>query len=72
MKHKIIKTLTAVMLAAACFSTMYVSGNAAKEETAVGQTQLAQNQIQGSAILHCFCWSYNNIKAKSTTIPTTP
>ena len=64
MKHKIIKTLTAVMLAAACFSTMYVSGNAAKEETAVGQTQLAQNQIQGSAILHCFCWSYNNIKAK--------
>ena len=65
MKHKIIRSITAVVIAAACFSTMYISGNAAKEEpAAVGQTQYAQAQIQGSAILHCFCWSYNNIKAK--------
>ena len=25
---------------------------------------LAQDTIQGSAVLHCFDWSYNNIKAK--------
>ena len=26
--------------------------------------ELAQDTIQGSAILHCFCWSYNTIKQK--------
>jgi hypothetical protein len=32
--------------------------------SAVSDPSLAQETVQGGAVLHCFNWSYNNIKAK--------
>ena len=36
--------------------------------TGEAETQYAQNSIQGGAVLHCFNWSYNNIKSNLASI----
>lgn len=36
--------------------------------TGEAETQYAQNSIQGGAVLHCFNWSYNNIKSNLAAI----
>lgn len=49
-----------------CVTVGSIQSSAVLDESAVGESQsgLAQDTVQGSAILHCFCWSYNTIKQK--------
>lgn len=49
-----------------CVTVGSIQSSAVLDESAVGESQsgLAQETVQGSAILHCFCWSYNTIKQK--------
>lgn len=62
-KTKIISVFLAVMMIAGIFSVMAVSSSAAtpKTETSENQYGLLDN-VQGSLILHCWCWNFNTIK----------
>ena len=56
------KKITAVLLALCLLITTAAVGTvSASAETT--QEISVQETVQGSAILHCFCWSYNTIKA---------
>ena len=59
------KKLTSVLLAFCLILSVAAVGVVpAAAETETGQTReiIAQDTVQGSAILHCFCWSYDTIK----------
>lgn len=61
---KIISILLVSVLTLTCLFSLRLSFAAAEsdEPTASGASQYAQDTIQGGAILHCFCWTYNQIK----------
>lgn len=64
MKKKLTCIVLAVSMVLTCFITGGVSSSAAETEkqTASAKSTDPQNKIQGSAILHCFDWSYASIK----------
>ncbi len=66
MNKRIISFALAVCMIFSCFLAVdftSVDANAALVDTAtVSASTGPQSQIQGSAILHCFNWSYNSIK----------
>ncbi len=65
MQKKIIGMLLAVVLTFSGFTALQAPFGAAQVGEAVGaQSMYAQSTVQGAAILHCFNWSYNAIKAK--------
>ena len=61
-KKKILGTVLAVVLLLSFCSAALVPFDAAESGESVGQSQFAQDSIRGAAILHCFNWSYNEIK----------
>ena len=63
---KILCVLLTLTIAASCVAIGSMQSSAVTDESAVAESQsgLAQETVQGSAILHCFCWSYNTIKQK--------
>ena len=64
MKLKVISLVLTLVMLMSCVVTAQVSVNAvdtAKSTTSGGSTD-PLSHIQGSAILHCFDWSYNSIK----------
>lgn len=71
MKRKIISTLLVLCLLLSSVAVGSFAANAANEgeaaQVAAG-SQAAQETIQGSAVLHCFNWSYNNIKSNLSAI----
>ncbi len=66
MKKKFLSVVLAVMIALSCCTAFRISIGAAQSDTPeVGtQTQFAQSSVKGAAILHCFNWSYTQIKNK--------
>ena len=58
---KIISTLLASCIVASCAATGSLAASAAPVDG--DHPELAQDTVQGGAILHCFDWSYNAIKA---------
>ena len=67
MKRKIICLTLVLCLLVSSIAVGSFAVNAAKEEesapVAATGSQGAQDKIQGAAVLHCFNWSYNNIKS---------
>lgn len=59
MTKRIIAVVLSVLISLSCMTALHFS--AAEAEPPVG-SQSAQDTIQGSAVLHCFNWSYNSIK----------
>ena len=61
---KIISILLVSVLTLTCIFSLHLSFSAAEssEPTAAGASQYAQDTVQGGAVLHCFCWTYNQIK----------
>ena len=65
MKKKLTCILIAVCMLLTCFAVGSVSFQAVETDKvtqSAGSTE-AQSKIQGSAILHCFDWSYRSIRA---------
>lgn len=64
MNKKIISIVLSLCVLFSCFAGGSFTSNAviAEQETSSASTE-TQNKIQGSAILHCFDWSYNSIKS---------
>ena len=63
MKNKLISTIMAAVVAlAGCFAFSVPFSAAETTGGAVAQSQYAQDSIKGAAVLHCFNWSYNEIK----------
>ena len=62
MKKKILLLVLSLTVALTAACSLHASFSAAQTNDAVGQTQFAQNTIRGAAVLHCFNWSYNEIK----------
>ena len=60
---KITKRITGLFLAL-CLVVSIVSVGVVPAAADTTYVTYAQDTIQGSNILHCFDWSYNNIKAK--------
>ena len=63
MKKKLFSILLAVIMIQASLCAAHVSFHAAESDDTVGQSQFAQDSIRGAAVLHCFNWTYNEIKA---------
>ena len=63
MKKKLLSAVLAISLIISYICVSNVSFDAAQTTENVGQSQFAQTNIKGAAILHCFNWSYNEIKA---------
>lgn len=67
LKRKIICLTLVLCLLVSSIAVGSFAVNAAKEEesapVAATGSQGAQDKIQGAAVLHCFNWSYNNIKS---------
>ena len=63
---KLLCVLLTLTMVVSCVTVGSIQSSAVLDESAVGESQsgLAQDTVQGSAILHCFCWSYNTIKQK--------
>ena len=62
MKNRIVSIFLSLCLLTSVLSVGIIQTAAADAGTATVE-QLAQETVQGSAILHCFNWSYNSIKA---------
>ncbi len=63
MKKKILSSVLAGCMLVSSLAVGGITTNAAVTDTAsVSASQGPQDKIQGSAILHCFNWSYNSIK----------
>lgn len=65
MSKKIISTVLALCMLISCVAVGSFVSNAVtvKDSSSVSASQDAQSTIQGSAVLHCFNWSYNTIKS---------
>ena len=63
--RKLSRPFASAFLAVSMVSSMLFSGGitANADTEAPLESQLAQDTVQGGAILHCFDWSYNAIKA---------
>ena len=63
---RVLSVALAFCIMLSCFISadcLFVNANAASVETAaVSASTGPQSQIQGSAVIHCFNWSYNSIK----------
>lgn len=62
---KIISVMLVCVLALTCVFTLRLSFSAAEDDASVGAggaSQYAQATIQGGAVLHCYFWSYNQIR----------
>ena len=63
---KLTRKLTSIGLALCLTASAAAVGSVSAG--AATDSQLAQDTVEGSAILHCFDWSYNNIKANLAAI----
>ena len=62
MKKKLISVALAAVFTLSCCSAFSVTTSAAQTDDSVSSSQYAQDSIRGAAVLHCFNWSYNEIK----------
>ncbi len=63
MMKKVISLALALTIMLSClFAVNFTSSAASVDNAQVSASTGPQSDIQGSAILHCFNWSYNNIK----------
>ena len=72
MNRKIISVILVICLlvssiAVGSFAVTAANGDDDSALAAAG-SQAPQDKIQGAAILHCFNWSYNNIKSNLSAI----
>lgn len=71
MLKKLACTIMSLLIAVSCM-TMYRTTFSAAEDngevSAGSQSMYAQNNVQGGAILHCFCWSYDQIRQNMAAI----
>ena len=70
MTQKIISVVLSFCMIMSCFAISGISASAAgvsdSTSASAGEptgSQYAQDTIGGSNVLHCFNWTYNNIKA---------
>ncbi len=64
LSKKALSILLAMCMVLSCISIGVFTSNAVTVDTeSVSASTGPQDDIQGSAVLHCFNWSYNNIKA---------
>ncbi len=64
MSKKVISIILAMCIMLSCLAVGVFTSEAVTTETeSVSASTEPQDKIQGSAVLHCFNWSYNNIKA---------
>ncbi len=72
MNKKIISFALVICLLISSFAVGSFAVNAANdadsEPVEAAGSQAPQSKIQGAAVLHCFNWSYNNIKSNLSTI----
>lgn len=72
MNKKIISFALVICLLISSFAVGSFAVNAANdadsEPVEAAGSQAAQSKIQGAAVLHCFNWSYNNIKSNLSAI----
>lgn len=72
MNRKIISIVLVLCLLVSSIAVGSFAVTAANEDNdeavAAAGSQAAQDKIQGSAVLHCFNWSYNNIKSNLSAI----
>lgn len=72
MNKKIISLALVICLLISSFAVGSFAVNAANdadsETVEAAGSQAAQSKIQGAAVLHCFNWSYNNIKSNLSAI----
>ncbi len=66
MKRKAISITLALCLLISTFAVGVITP--ASASTGSSDSQYAQDTVSGSAVLHCFNWSYNNIKANLSAI----
>lgn len=62
-KFRVISILMSV-----CMIISIISASGIGAAASTSGSQLAQDTVDGGAILHCFDWSYNNIKANLASI----
>ena len=64
MSKKVISIILTICIMLSCLSVGVFTSQAVvtEDDTSVSASTEAQDTIQGSAILHCFNWSYNTIK----------
>ncbi len=63
MKNKLLSAALAAVLTLSCCTVPIVTADAAQTDgDAAVSSQFAQDSIRGAAVLHCFNWSYNEIK----------
>ena len=63
MKNKLLSAALAAVLTLSCCTVPAVTADAAQTDSdAAVSSQFAQDSIRGAAVLHCFNWSYNEIK----------
>lgn len=68
-KIKVISVILAVMMIVGVFSSMAVSSSAATPEQDTSENPYGLlKDVQGSLILHCWCWNFNTIKENMETI----
>ena len=68
---KLSKRLVSLFLSACVLCSALAIGSfgaSATDYDYSANPELAQETIRGGAVLHCFCWSYNTIKAKLSEI----
>ena len=63
MSKKITSIVLVLCMILSCLTVGIVSSNAAVVDEPASASTGAQDTVQGSAILHCFNWSYNSIKS---------
>lgn len=69
MKRKITSVVLALSMLLTCFAASMATANAADNTSSpVGASTNSLSHIQGGAVLHCFNWSYNQIKANLSDI----
>lgn len=62
MKNKLLSAALAAVITLSCCTASVASFSAAQTDDTAGSSQYAQDSIRGAAVLHCFNWSYNEIK----------
>ena len=62
MKNKLLSAALAAVITLSCCTASVASFSAAQTDDTAGSSQYAQDSISGAAVLHCFNWSYNEIK----------
>ena len=72
MKNKLLSAALAAVITLSCCTASVASFSAAQTDDTAGSSQYAQDSIRGAAVLHCFNWSYNEIKKNKRICPRLP